>query len=157
MEQVNLFESKKRTIRLGGSVSGVIATGSYANLKPQFTWEETIECCDASDEQIIARIKQLHEKAMGMMQEAETQATLERIQRERKDLRFLQSPITKKMLPSVTSIINYDADFFVSAEELSQYASQGNIIDAKVKHFIKIGKWAEAKELKDIWTDIVIL
>ena len=67
------------------------------------------------------------------------------------------SGIETQMLPSVTSIINYDVDFFVSPEELKQYASQGNIIDAKVKKYIKLGKWMDAKDIKEVWTDLVIL
>ena len=155
-EQEDLF-IKKRTIRIGGSISGVIATGSWENLRPHFTWEETIEDFTGTDEQVMNRIKSLHEKAMVMMKDAEIQATVERIRRERKDLRILISPYTKKPLPSVTSIINYDTDFFCSPEELAQYASQGNIIDARVKHYIKIGKWSQASEIKEVWTDIVIL
>jgi len=151
----------KRTIRIGGSISAVIPTASWANLRPTFTWEETIEDCDSinilSDDQICERIRILHDKTIVMLKESEAKAIVERIQRERQDLRFLRSPITKKMLPSVTSIIGYDADFFCSQEELRQYASQGNIIDAKVRHYIKTGKWVEAKELKDIWIDMVIL
>ncbi len=146
-----------KTIRIGGSITGVIATGSFQNLRPSFTWEETIDNCELTDEQIQARIQTLHDKSMIMLKEAEQSAIVERIQRERQDLRFLRSPMTKKMLPSVTSIIGWDADFFCSGEDLAQYASQGNIIDAKVKHFIKMGKWVEAKELKDIWIDMVIL
>lgn len=146
----------KKTITIGGSVSGVIATGPYQNLKPQFTWQETLEDFQGDDDQIISRIKELYEKSMSLMREAETQATVERIQRERKDLRILRSP-SGKMLPSVTSIINYDADFFVSPEELRQYAAQGTIIDARVKHYIRTGLWVEPKEIKEIWADLVIV
>jgi len=146
----------KKTVRLGGSVQGVIATGSFQNLRPSFTWEETIEDCSMSDKEILARIQELHDKAFTMLKEAEQKAIVERIQRERQDLRFKISP-SGKLLPSVTSIINYDADFFIPPEELSQYASQGNIIDRKVKHYIETGEWLEAKKLDECWTDIVIL
>jgi len=146
----------KRTVRLGGSIQGVIATGSYQNLRPSFTWEETIEDCQLTDDEIKARIQELHCSAFTMLKEAEQKAIIDRIQRERQDLRFVVSP-KGNILPSVTSIINYDADFFVAPEDLVQYAAQGKIIDARVKHYIKTGKWVEPKEISDNWTDIVIL
>lgn len=146
----------KRTVRLGGSIQGVIATGSFANLRPGFTWEETIEDCEMSESEIIEKIKQMYGNCFNMLKEAEQKAIIERIQRERKDLRFLISP-SMNILPSVTSIINYDIDFFVPPEELTQYASQGNIIDSKVKRFIKTGEWVLGKDIKENWTDIIIL
>lgn len=146
----------KKTVRLGGTIEGVIATGSYQNLRPSFTWEETIEDCDMTDAEIEARVKEIHLKAFAMLKEAEQKAIIDRIQREREDLRFMISPLGN-ILPSVTSIINYDADFFVAPEEMIQYASQGNIIDAKVKFYIQTKKWVLAKDIKDCWTDLVIL
>jgi len=147
----------KKTVKIGGTLGAVLPTASWANLKPGYVFEEIYEDCTLSDEWLDKRDDWIHERLMGKIAEADAKATIERIQRERQDLRFLRSPITKKMLPSVTSIINYDSDFFCSQEELRQYASQGNIIDAKVKHYIKMGQWVEAKELKDIWIDMVIL
>uniref|UniRef100_A0A6M3IQY9 Uncharacterized protein n=1 Tax=viral metagenome TaxID=1070528 RepID=A0A6M3IQY9_9ZZZZ len=145
-----------RTIKMGGSISGVIATGSYQNLRPGFTWEETVDDSNMTDEEIGNRIAEMYCKCFTMLKEAEQKAIVERIQRERKDLRFMISP-AGNILPSVTSIINYDIDFFVSPEELSQYCSQGNIIDVKVKHYINTGEWVEGKTINDCWTDIVIL
>ncbi len=40
---------------------------------------------------------------------------------------------------------------------MQQTASQSNIVHAKVAHFIDTGKWVEAKELSDIWTDILLV
>src|SRR3990167_10941137 len=146
----------KKTIKISGGISGVIATGSFQNLRPSFSWEETIEDCSMTDIEINDRIKELYNKGFAMLKEAEQKAIVERIQRERKDLRFIISE-KGNILPSVTSIIGYDADFFVSPEELSQYASQGNILHAKVEHFIKTKEWVLAKALQEVWTDIVIL
>ena len=147
----------KKQIQIGGSISGVIATGPYQNLKPQFSWYETIEDCDFDDNKIESREKEIYEKLTAMLKEAEQTAVAERIRRERKDMRFLKSPNTGKLLPSVTSIINYDSDFFVTPDELVQYASQGNIIDGRVKHYIESGMWEDAKNLKELWSDIVII
>lgn len=151
----------KRKIIISGSVSGTIATGSFQNLKPSFTWEEEYEIGEnelaLTDNHIQARRKELYEMSFSLLKEAENKALIERIERERADLRFVASPTTGKMLPSVTSIRDYDADFFVSAEELRQYASQSNIVHAKVAEYIKTGKWADVKALSDIWSDILIV
>jgi len=146
----------KKTIKITGGISGVIATGSFQNLRPTFSWEETIEDCEMTDIEITERIKELYGKSFAMLKEAEQKAIVERIQRERQDLRIILSD-KGNLLPSVTSIIGYDADFFVSPEELTQYASQGNIIHSKVTHFINTKEWVLAKALQDVWTDIVIL
>lgn len=147
----------KKTIKISSSVSGVIATGSYQNLRPGYSWEETIEDCDLTDDQIQERIKDLYAKAYSNLKEAEQKAIAERIKAEREDLRIRTSPVSGKAMPSVTSIISYDADFFVSGEDLRQYASQGNITHAKANHYIEKGEWTEAKNLNDLWTDIIIL
>ncbi len=156
----------KRKITISGSVSGVIATGSYANLRPSFTWEEEFEletdCNDPvkikkDDDLIQARRQNLYEMSFSLLKQAESKALIERIEREREDLRFVPHPETGKISPSVTSIINYDADFFVSAEDLRQYASQGNCIDARVRHYIDKGAWVASKDVKSLWTDLVIL
>lgn len=147
----------KRTIKISAGVSGVIATGSYENLKPSFLWEEVIEDCKLNDNQIEDRIRELYQKGYDELKKAEQKATIERIERERKDFRFRKNPETGKMVPSVTSIINYDADFFVSQEDLVQYASQGNITHMQVNKYIETKEWIPAEKIKEIWTDIVIL
>lgn len=138
---------------INASLSGVIATGSYQNLRPGLS--VTADLAEGEDPQEAC--KTLRDMLRMMFKEEEQQAIIERIQREREDLRFMISPDSGKLLPSVTSIINYDADFFVSPQDLVQYASQGNCIDARVKEYIKSGKWVQAKDIKDLWTDIVIL
>lgn len=147
----------KKKVTISGSISGVISTGSFQNLRPGFTWEEEIEDCTLSDEELDLRRRTLYERGFMLLKEVETQATIERIQRERANIRFRIHPETKKPVPSVTSVINWDADFFVSAQQLVQYASQSNIVHSKVEHYISTKKWVEAKELEALWADIVIV
>ncbi len=153
----------KRKIKISGNVSGVIATGSYANLRPSFTWEEEFEMdtepegLNEQDKLIQQRRQQLYDMSFSLLKQAENTALIERIAREREDLRFKEDPKTGKVSPSVTSIIGFDADFFVSAEDLKQYASQGNVIDARVKHYIATGAWAQAKYIPGTWVDLLIL
>ena len=145
-----------KKIKIYAGISGVIPNGSYQNLKPSLLREEEIPDCHMTDEEIEGRQKELYAKCYRQFADIEVQAVVDRIKKERQDFRFVKSP-SGKMLPSVTSIINYDADFFVSDDELKQYASQGNVIDARVKHYIKTGEWIDPAKLQDIWTDLVIL
>ena len=147
----------KKTIKMQGSISGVIATGSYENLRPGFLIEETIEDCLLTDEQIISRTKEIYNAVSKMLEQAETKATIERIEREKTGIRFYVHPETGITVPSVTSVIGWDADFFVSPEDLQQYASQSQICHAQVAEYINTGKWKEPKEISDIWADIVIV
>ena len=150
----------KRTIRISGSVSGTIATGSFQNLKPTFTWEEEIEM-DATetldDDKIQKRRQFLYDMSFSLLKQAEDRAIVERINREREDLRFVTNPKTKKVSPSTTSVINFDSDFYCSPEDLQQYASQSNVTHARVTQYIKTGIWVPPESLEDIWADILIL
>jgi len=78
--------------------------------------------------------------------------------REEHDLRFRTNPVTGIESPSVTSVINFDSDgFFCSEKDLVEYAAQGNIIDARVRHYINTGEWVEAIEIEDALPNIAIL
>ncbi len=70
---------------------------------------------------------------------------------------FVTNPEDGKVYPSVTSIRDYDADFFCSQSVLRQTASQSNIVHAKVAHYIDTGKWVEAKDIPELWTDLLII
>lgn len=137
--------------KLSASVQAVIATGSYENLRPNFGWEEEVEG-EYTDEQIKERIGILYKKCSSLLQETEQQATIERIQRERKDFRIYQDGF-----PSVTSILNWDADFWVTAVELQQYASQGSLIHAQVAEYIRTGEWKSPEKIDGTWSDVVIV
>jgi len=147
----------KRTIRIGGEARGVIATGSFQNLRPSFSWEETYDNCSWTDEQIQERINFLYERAYARLEEAEQEAILKRIEREYENIRFYLDPKDLLNKPSVTSVRDWDADFWVTPQELTQYASAGQISHARASHYIKTGKWVEAKEIDDIWADLVIV
>lgn len=149
----------KRKLKISSSFSGVVATGSYENSRPGFAVEEEFEMegeQDVIDFAIQTRQEALHIICYERFKEVEQQMVVERIQKERKDIRFYTDETGKKY-PSVTSIINFDADFFMDERELVQYASRGSITHARVNHYIKTGKWVEAKELPECWTDIVIV
>ncbi len=126
----------KKTIKINASVSATIATGSYQNLKPGFLIEETIEVDEQSCINVRKETKRLYDMVYGLVKEVENQAIIERIEREREDLRFFPSLTTGKPTPTVTGIIGFDADWFISKEELRQYASQSQIVHKKVENYI---------------------
>ena len=153
----------KRTIKVGASFSGVIASGSYENSRPGFTAEEEFEISaeesvinDVATSALESRSEELHLICYNAFKAFEQKAIVERIQKERSDIRFYDGPDGK--YPSVTSIINYDSDFGIPPHQLQQYASQSNITHARVAHFIKTGVWDnDYKSLSEIWSDIVIV
>lgn len=160
----------KRTIKVGASFSGKVSTGSYENAQPGFYCEEVFEIFadeptigevpqdiinKVSQAAIESRCEELHLIMFNKFKETEQRLIVDRIQRERRDIRFYPCEKCGKQHPSVTSILNYDADFFMPPYQLQQHASLGNIKDARAKHFVLTGKWVEPKELQEIWGDIV--
>ena len=60
--------------------------------------------------------------------------------------------------PSVSSVIGWDADFGgIPPQELSQYASQGNLYHMQVENYIKTGKWEDAEKIEGTYSDLVIV
>lgn len=142
-------------IKVTASFSGKISTGSYENANPFFgaEVEYELEGGESSLEAINTAQKELHSICLSNFKHAEQQAIVERIRKERKDIRFRKLP-TGELVPSVTSIINFDADFYVSAEDLLQYAAQSTIEHKKVSHYWKEGKILSAKELIDVYPEL---
>jgi len=142
-------------IKLSAGFSGVISTGSYENARPSYLVEIELDREDVEvqpfEEFVSDRLAKLQDICQQRFQADEQRLIVDRITRERSDLRFYDG------LPSVTSIINWDADFFVTPQDLQQYASQGNLYHAQVEHFIKTGEWTPAGEIEGTWADIVIL
>lgn len=147
-------------IKIKSGFSGVISTGSYENMRPSF--EAEIEQ-EMGEEQILNAAKiinktqqELQKICYDNFKSVEQQGIVERINKERQDVRFYLSPAGENY-PSVTSIINWDADFFVSAQQLAQYAAQGNLYDLQAKHFIQSGIWEPVEKIEGSWADLVIL
>jgi hypothetical protein len=136
-------------VKISAGFSGVISKGSFENARPSYTAEIEAEIPAICD--ISALQQQLQEMCLANFKRDEERLIIERIERERKDLRFYGS------YPSVTSIIGWDADFFVSPEDLIQYASHGNLYHAQVENYIKTGKWEDVEKIDGTWADLVIV
>lgn len=148
-----------KKVTLSASVEAVCPTGPYQNQRFAFGISEEIEVSD--DKDLREKHEAMGSKCYDLFKTFEQRAVEERISLERKDFRFYKLA-TGELVPSVTTFLNYDADFFMSAELLQEYASQGNIIDAIGKHFYIKGKHVtDLKELintyPELWTDYVIV
>lgn len=147
-------------IKIPAGFTGVIATGSYQNARPNYAAEVEFEIdrkveIGVVDNEVLDFIdkyqKALQEVCYRNFKQDEQKQTIERIQRERQDFRMYGN------FPSVTSILNWDADFWVTAIQLQQYASQGQLVHAQVAEFIRTGEWKPVEKIDGTWSDLVIL
>src|SRR5574343_94849 len=134
--------------------TGVIATGDFENERPLFEMSQLIEG-DIDNGTKEKMQESLYSLCRKMFQQSERQSVAKRIMREREDIRFY--PVESDQYPSVTSILNWDADFHVSPQELIQYAARGSIIDKQVEIYFRVGKWKDPKEIPECYPDLVIL
>ncbi len=141
-------------VKISAGFSGVIATGSYENARPSYIAEVETELNTTEEISLLQR--DLQKICYDNFKRDEEIQTVERINKQRADFHWIEIPEIGKKVPSVTSCIGFDSDYFVSPEELQQYASQSNIAHAQVAEYISTGKWVEPKMIKDCWSDIVI-
>lgn len=146
-------------IKVSSGFSGVIATGQYENSRPSYLAEIEFQIPKSDDNftDILGLIdthqKNLQDICYNRFKEDEKKANRERIEAERKDIRWYGD------FPSVTSIIGWDDDAFanISINDLKQYASQGKLWHMQAEHFIKTGEWLPVEKIQGTWTDLVIL
>ena len=142
-------------VKISTSFSGVIATGSYENTRPSYAVEFEAEIDDMLPEQFQDYVRKnqeiLQKICYNNFKLDEQRQIVERITKERSDMRFYDG------YPSVTSILNWDADFFLPPQDLQQYASQGALNHAQVAEFIRTGEWKPVKDIEGTWADIVIV
>lgn len=146
-------------IKISSSFSGVISRGSYENSRPGFSAEVEYDIEEGAsvDVAVDSLQKRLQKICYDNFKACEEQAIIERINKERQDFRFYPDEYGKLILPSVTSVIGFDADMFCTPEDLAQYAAQSNLCHAQVAHYIETGNWLEAKDVPGTWADLVIV
>lgn len=124
--------------------TGVISTGEFENERPLFALEEEFS---GDDIDIQKRQESLYRICRDLFDKVQKESVVKKLEKIRKDLRFY--PYNGEQYPSVTSIIGWDADYFVSDDELLQYAAQSQINHLKLNYYIKTGKWLLAKEIPE--------
>lgn len=147
----------KRTITVSASFGGKISTGQYENSSPFFSASEVqdLENDSWSDSDAAAYIKKRQEElqaiCVGNFEAEVIKAKIAKIQADRKDFRIIDGR------PSVTTVLGYDTDFFVSDDDMKQYAAQGSLIHAQVAEFIKTGEWKDPKVIEGTAGDLFII
>lgn len=136
------------------SFSGTLTTGSYSNEKPMFSIKETW-VGSVDDKFINERHLQLHERCRDKFKEVEKLSHVDKIRKQREDIRFYE--FNNDQYPSVTSVLSWDSDFHIDAQDLQQYASRGTIIHKQVELFLQTGKWMEPRDITDIYSDYIIV
>lgn len=148
-----------RQITISANVEAVCPTGPYQNQRFAFGISEAVEITD--DNELRLKHEDLGNKCYDLFKTFEQRAVKERIELERKDFRWYKlSDGTEG--PSVTSFLNYDADFFLSPQLLQEHASQGTLLHLMASHYFATGNWIT--DLKTLiyhyprfWTDYVIV
>ena len=133
------------------SLSGVIPVAAYENLRPGFSI--TVEPINGEEpEKIIAFLQEyLHT----VFEHESNRGKADLIDKQYTNIRFYEKD--GKKYPSVTSILNWDKEWRVTDDELRQYASRGNIVEALVQDFIINEKWLEPELTSDLREDVSIL
>lgn len=143
----------KKTIKITASFTGTIPTGSYENSKPFYGLEEVLEfdsneVAPIDDNLLKQRQQELHSICYQEFQAQADRCKVERIANEYKGIRFYD--VNGKKYPSVTSILNFDADFHVTEDELYQYGARGTILHKQIEIFLKTGEWKEPKDISEV-------
>lgn len=150
----------KRKIKVEASYSGVLPVASYSNLRPGFLasmeFEQEFQTEDEVQLAIEGAQQKLNEICYTAFENEALKAKVIKIQDDLKGFRFHETPEGDKF-PSVTSVCNYDKDFFVGDEDLKIYAAQGNIIDLEIRNFVRSGEWRDSKDLLECTADRFIL
>lgn len=148
----------KRTLEISASFTGKISTGQFENESPFFSVKEIIEENGEtlSDLVIKNRQQELQDMCYGQFKSHAEKAYSEKIAKTYQNIRFYDG-LEGRKYPSVTSIIGWDSDFFMSPEELQQHASRGSIIDKQVEVYLNTGTWKQPEEIPEIYPDLVIV
>lgn len=127
-------------IEITVSATGKIPRRSFENYSPFFSIKEIVPG-PLSDEARILRQKELYREIHALFNAERDNIRLEELQDQFKNLRFTLNPNTGKKYPHVTDILYWDADFYISADKLTQYGARGSAIHAMVDHWINNKEW----------------
>lgn len=150
----------KRKITIYANFAGVLPTGEFQNARPSFgaTEEFEMEYTDLKEIDLVIEERQrhLHQICFDNFQGEVERAKIQKIKADLKNFRFHKTTSGEEY-PSVTTINGYDEPFNVSDVDLRQYAAQGNLIDAEIRHHVETGKWVLSSDLPNCAADRHIL
>jgi len=137
-------------MKITAQFTGVISTGEFENERPLFALEEEF---DGTDMEIQMRQEGLYSICRGLFDRVQKESIVRRIEKQIKGMRFYPP----EGYPSVTSIIGWDNDYYMTPEELMQHGARGTILHKLSEVYDKTKKWKEPKDFPELYPDIVIL
>ncbi len=142
-----------RIIEIAASFTGKISTGSFENEQPFFSAKEIIDIgllpTPEVDRIIESRQSELKDICYGQFKKHAEIAYQEKVAKSYANIRFYDAGNGQKY-PSVTSIIGMDENFFMAADELSQYGARGTVIHKQIEIFLKTGEWKQPKDIPEV-------
>lgn len=137
-------------MKITTSFTGVISTGEFENERPLFTLEDEYK---GTDLEVQMRLQEMYELCRGLFDKVQKESFVKRIAKQRDGLRFYPP----ENYPSVTSIIGWDDDYFMSPDELVQHGARGTILHKLSEHYDNHKVWKEPKDFPELFPDLVIL
>jgi len=140
------------------SKSGVIPKASYSNLRPSYAITIELDENDKEDD-VILRAKEIVNRHFEL---DEYRAHVDLLQKQFKEIRFYDAPDGLKY-PSITSVLYYDKEWFISKGDLIQYGSMGTIIHEvfwfALNSYLKDQKiiWKDPMEFENLQKEIGIV
>ena len=138
-----------KTIEIETSFGGVISEAPYENIKPGYRDRIVIDLTDKDNENEIRTMyrNMLQEEQIKSFQLLKNRMKAELIESQFSKIRFREKDGIK--YPSVTSIIGWSKDFFISDIDLKQYGARGTIVHYMVQKFAETGTWLTLKEVAE--------
>ena len=149
-------------IKVSASFGGKISSGQYENMYPIFNGEVQFDYPpkDGNEKDFLEMIdsvqKTLHDVAYKNFEAVAQKAKMLKIKNDRSDFRFYELPGGKEA-PSVTTIINFQSEFYVDDDDLRLYAAQGNCTHARIEEYIKSMVWKPASDIPGVGADVFML
>lgn len=133
-----------KSVHITVSVTGKIPRKLYENYQPYFSVQEIYhEAPELTDTWRSERQSFLQDQLNSQFEKTRERIVLEEIQSQFKNLRFTLNPEDGRKYPHVTDILYWDAEFYISQEELSQYGARGSAIHAMIDNWILTKTWNE--------------
>lgn len=135
-----ILSPRPQTVEINVNVTGKIPRRLFENFSPYFSIKEVYRD-EISDSFRLSRQKLLYEQVERLFSEVRDGIKVEELQEQYKNLRFTAHPKTGKKYPHVTDILYWDAEFYVSPEELSQYGARGSAVHSMIENWVKTKEW----------------
>lgn len=133
---------KTQSIEITVSVTGKIPRRQFENYSPFYSVKEVIVIDPTetvTDDQRVERQKALRLQLEELFTKDRERIQVEELQSMYKNFDFPMNAKDGKRYPRVSDILYWDADFYISPEELSQYGARGSGIHSLVDNWIETG------------------